>query len=84
MNEEKTPEELDDVKPWDLFINPDFTSHEIRNERLDICKKCEHLFKPTRTCKKCGCFMSAKTWIRLAHCPEGHWDAAEPVDKNVV
>lgn len=74
MNEEKTPEELDEVTPLDLLSSDNYTTREIRNERLDICKKCEHLFKPTRTCKMCGCFMAAKTWLKHAHCPEGHWN----------
>jgi hypothetical protein len=77
MEEEKTPEELDHVTPLDLLSSDNYTTKEIRNERLDICKGCEHLFKPTRTCKKCGCFMAAKTWLKFAHCPEGHWDVVQ-------
>jgi hypothetical protein len=83
--DKRTPEEMDNAKPWDLLINPDFTSQEIRNERLNICKGCDHLFKPTRTCKKCGCFMAAKTWLRKAYCPIGLWDSdKEERNTNVV
>lgn len=46
---------------------------EVRNSRLSICTNCEHLFKPTNSCKKCGCFMNAKTWLKSATCPINKW-----------
>jgi len=75
-----TPEELDaamppNVTPLDLLNHKNYTTQEIRNERLDICKGCDRLFKPTRTCKECGCFMAAKTWLKESRCPLGKWDA---------
>lgn len=45
----------------------------IQKERMDICLKCEHLFHPTKTCKKCGCFMGLKTWARDLKCPIDKW-----------
>jgi len=48
---------------------------EQRNERLDTCLKCEHLFKPTTSCKLCGCFMKAKTYIPSQSCPINKWPA---------
>ncbi len=81
MNQEEIN---DDVRPWDLFINPDFTSQEKRDRRLDICKGCERLFKPTRTCKECGCFMTMKTWLRLAECPLEKWGQEDAEPKNMV
>lgn len=56
---------------------------EIRNQRLSICDSCEHLFKPTSSCKKCGCFMKLKTWIGPARCPIGKWEAIE-VDSSSI
>lgn len=44
-----------------------------RDERLNLCMSCEHLFKPTDTCKKCGCFVKAKTWLKDAKCPLNKW-----------
>lgn len=49
------------------------TTKEQRNQRIDICKSCEHLFKLTSSCKKCGCFMTAKTWLASAKCPINKW-----------
>ena len=54
---------------------------ETRNTRLKICESCEFLFKPTSTCKKCGCYMPAKTWIRFEECPIKKWNK-EPVKEN--
>ena len=48
-------------------------SPEIREERLNICLSCEHLFHPTMSCKKCGCFTKAKTWLPSQKCPVGKW-----------
>jgi len=63
----------EDVTPLDLLSSKNYTTKEIRNERLDICKACPRLFKPTKTCKECGCFMSMKTWLKDASCPIGKW-----------
>ena len=42
-------------------------------ERFAICQDCDHLFKPTATCKKCGCFMKVKVKLRGSECPIGLW-----------
>jgi hypothetical protein len=48
---------------------------EVAFARLDICAACEHLFRPTFTCRKCGCFMKAKARIASQHCPVHKWEA---------
>jgi len=55
-------------------------SSEVREQRLNTCLSCEHLFKPTNTCKKCGCFMDAKTWLAPASCPIGKWGSVDIKD----
>ena len=47
------------------------------DSRMDECLKCEHLFKPTKSCKKCGCFMRVKTKFKTAKCPIGKWGRVE-------
>lgn len=61
--EEKTTESLETIK----------VDENIRKSRLDICLSCEHLFKPTQNCKKCGCFVVAKTWLKDTSCPIKKW-----------
>ena len=58
-----------------------FVKNEIRKERLDLCKGCEHYFKPTGTCKKCGCFMRIKTTLAYTECPIGLWQKTEEVEQ---
>lgn len=47
--------------------DPTFTS------RIVICNNCEYLLTISRQCKKCGCFVDAKTRIKGASCPIGKW-----------
>jgi hypothetical protein len=62
------------VKPWDLF-NPQEArvSLDVLEERLQICSTCPQFIKATKQCKKCGCFMAAKTKLKMASCPIGKW-----------
>jgi hypothetical protein len=70
----KSDKEEKEVKPWDL-INPnsEWATEQIASERYSICKECPELIKLTKQCKKCGCFMAAKTKLQKANCPIGKW-----------
>jgi hypothetical protein len=46
---------------------------DVEQMRMEICLQCPRLFKPTVTCKECGCFMKVKTKIKTATCPIGKW-----------
>ena len=53
---------------------------EITREAVDkmkICLQCEHFFKPTKQCKKCGCFMPVKVRIPGMRCPVRKWQLTE-------
>lgn len=65
---------MGDTRPWDL-INPNtnFLSDEDSEKRFNLCLSCPELIHLTKQCKKCGCFMSAKTKIAAATCPMGKW-----------
>ena len=71
------------ARPWDL-INPHIgrVPIEIATERFSICKACPELISVTSQCKKCGCFMAAKTKLPHASCPSGKWDAIEVAPKE--
>lgn len=71
---QKYKENLGDTRPWDL-INPDteMLSEKDASIRYSICKECPELIKLTKQCKKCGCFMNAKTKLKMASCPIGKW-----------
>ena len=42
-------------------------------ERAKACADCDRLFKPTFSCKECGCFMKVKVKLENASCPLGKW-----------
>lgn len=67
-------EKLGDTRPWD-FVNPntEYATEEKSLLRFDICKACPELISLTSQCKKCGCFMAAKTKLEKATCPLGKW-----------
>ena len=62
------------VKPWD-FLDPNtqYADEQLANERYNICKNCPMFIKLSKQCKKCGCFMKAKTKLLDASCPIGEW-----------
>ena len=80
---EKSPWQLwkeknpgDPVRPWDL-LNPKIgrVDEETKNYRYNHCLGCKHLIQATKTCTKCGCFMTEKTKLPHASCPIGLWGA---------
>lgn len=46
----------------------------ISQERMNICVSCEHYWKLTSQCKKCGCFLIGKTKLPFSECPIKKWD----------
>jgi hypothetical protein len=66
--------EKNGVTPLDM-LNPNIkkASNELATERFNICSACPELIHITKQCKKCGCFMTAKTKLEKATCPIGKW-----------
>ena len=70
-----------------LFVNA-----TIRTERYNTCEGCEHFVTTTKSCGPlvteaftdsplCGCYMPAKTKLKVASCPLGKWGATiQPED----
>lgn len=48
-------------------------SDEEANRRLNICSNCEYFDQIQKRCKKCGCFMAVKTYLKAEKCPLGKW-----------
>lgn len=66
--------EKNGVTPLDM-LNPNTKRIGIEKaeDRLNICKMCPEFIDITKQCKKCGCFMVAKTKLESAKCPIGKW-----------
>jgi hypothetical protein len=65
---------LGSTRPWHLLnSNIQYVSETKQLERMSFCNNCDHLIKLTSQCKKCGCFMTAKTKLENATCPIGKW-----------
>jgi hypothetical protein len=46
-------------------------NQEQKNNRLEICKSCDHY--DSGTCKLCSCNLGFKTMLETAACPIGKW-----------
>ncbi len=62
------------AKPWD-FLKPStkFTTEEVKEQRLEICRSCPEFLKLTQQCKLCLCIMPAKAILAHAECPIHKW-----------
>ena len=58
-------------------MNRFFVNKEVYKERLDICRSCDDYYKPTGSCKICGCFMRIKASIGIMECPKEYWLATK-------
>lgn len=66
--------EKNGVTPLDM-LNPakESSTLEVAEHRMNICRSCPEYIKLTTQCKKCGCFMAAKTKLQMAKCPLEKW-----------
>ena len=67
---------------------PLYATDEIKQQRLTICKSCEHYDAQQIRCKSCGCFLLTKASFALDSCPLHKWSSMkpeiqeEPIDLN--
>lgn len=50
-----------------------FVEAVVQSNRMATCNACPDFIKSTSQCKRCGCFMSAKTRLKASSCPIGKW-----------
>jgi hypothetical protein len=48
-------------------------SDNIKANRLNTCKSCEHFNQSLHQCKLCGCFLQIKTSWATEKCPIDKW-----------
>ena len=55
-----------------IMEESDFSSIELIQQRLDICRTCEFIVK-NESCSKCSCLLANRTKYVESFCPEGKW-----------
>ena len=71
--EKKKPYTIIDVIVDEILGRAKKVTRTQHIDRLAICYDCDEL-TITRQCKKCGCFVKAKTLYAQSFCPAGNWD----------
>mgnify|MGYP003119073511 FL=1 len=61
-------------------MNKFFVPNEVYEDRIAICKGCVYYFKPTGTCKDCGCFMKIKARLAFMACPQKKWNKTTNIE----
>ena len=49
-------------------------------DRIAICKDCIFYFKPTGSCKDCGCFMKIKARLAPMECTQNKWQKTTEIE----
>jgi|TARA_R110002020_G_scaffold101523_9_gene239085 hypothetical protein len=63
-----------------MNTNKFFVPNEIYKDRITICKSCVYYFKPTGTCKDCGCFMKVKARLAPMSCSQKKWQKTTQIE----
>lgn len=50
-----------------------FAKKDVVDQRLSVCRGCEHFVAGNNRCKQCGCGMDGKAKFLAAECPIGKW-----------
>jgi len=61
-------------------MNKFFVPNEVYEDRITICKSCIYYFKPTGTCKDCGCFMKIKARLAPMGCSQKKWQKTTEIE----
>ena len=57
-----------------------FTSQEVYEDRIALCKDCVYYYKLTGQCKRCLCFMKIKARLAPMECPQGYWQKTTTIE----
>tara|TARA_R110002020_G_scaffold11759_6_gene43845 strand:- start:85 stop:486 length:402 start_codon:yes stop_codon:yes gene_type:complete len=61
-------------------MNKFFVPNNVYEDRLEICRSCIYYFKPTGTCKDCGCFMKIKARLAPMGCGQKKWQKTTDIE----
>jgi hypothetical protein len=52
---------------------PALADGELAEERMKVCRECDHFRKMIINCEICGCFLPGKTKLLEMRCPIDKW-----------
>mgnify|MGYP003138359462 FL=1 len=61
-------------------MNKFFVPNNVYEDRIAICRSCVYYFKPTGTCKDCGCFMKIKARLAPMECSQKKWQKTTKIE----
>ena len=61
-------------------MNKFFVPNDVYEDRIAICKECIYYFKPTGSCKDCGCFMKIKARLAPMSCGQKKWQKTTKIE----
>ena len=62
---------FDNMYEYIRQLDPEIKAEgSLYEERLSLCKECDHLLNGM--CRVCGCFVEMRAAIRKNHCPDIH------------
>jgi hypothetical protein len=50
-----------------------YVNENVKNERMNICKRCDFYHARQNRCKHCGCWLEHKVKFSISECPIGKW-----------
>ncbi|MFC3808861.1 DUF6171 family protein [Terrabacter sp. MAHUQ-38] len=69
--EDRSPEAVRAAVREQLSWETDLASEEVRDRRLDLCRRCPDLL--AHTCRRCGCYVEFRASLQDKKCPRGSW-----------
>ena len=57
-----------------------FVPDNVYQDRIAICRDCVFYFKPTGTCKDCGCFIKIKARLAPMECSQKKWQKTTEIE----
>ena len=62
------------------MINKFFVPNEVYEERIEICKGCQHYLSLLGNCGICKCFMKIKARLSPMECPKKYWQKTTEIE----
>lgn len=66
-----TQQEIKELVDEQLQLESDLVEVPIFQGRMNKCQQC--VYNLNQTCRKCGCFVEFRCWLKTKDCPLNKW-----------